>query len=91
MFAKGRQHDRSGENHPRTPLKEIDVAHIRYFLKRGWSQGRLAERYGVARTSIQQIKEWRSWVHIQPFQPIDGEPLPVPPPLKLTAPALRRY
>jgi len=79
MWAKGRASDRRGQNNGRSPLTETDVAHIRYFLSRGWTHGQLAQRYRVARASIQQIKEWRSWTHVPAYEPKAGEPLPTPP------------
>jgi hypothetical protein len=89
MAFKGRHHDCQGENSSRALLTEVRVSHIKYFLQQGWSCVQLAERYGV--TTIPQIKRGEVWKHVQPFQPISGEPLPVPPSIKPTTPTLRRF
>jgi hypothetical protein len=62
-------------------LTEIQVGFIRYFLQQGWSCIQLAERYRVGKTTVQYIKLGMRWSHVQPFQPLPGEPLPLPPPL----------
>jgi hypothetical protein len=88
---RGRYPNRQGENHHLAYLSSIQVSHIRFFLQDGWTCAMLAERYGVSPSTIAHIKCGESWKHVQPYQPIDGEPLPNPPPIKLTAPALRRF
>jgi hypothetical protein len=74
--------DRQGENHPGVLLTGIQVSHIKYFLQRSWSATELAKRYPVSREAIYQIKAGRNWRDVQPFQPVDDEALPVPPPPK---------
>jgi hypothetical protein len=81
----------SGENHNRALLTATKVSHIKYFLQQGWAYTELARRYCTSYSAISNIKHGENWKHVQPFQPIPGEPLPVPPPLKLTAPIDRRF
>jgi hypothetical protein len=71
-------------------LTHREVSLIKYFLQLGWTPIQLAERYLVAPQTISLIKHGRSWSDVQPFQPIPGEPLPVPPGIKPTAPLVRR-
>ena len=84
----GRFPDRRGENQNGALLTNAQVSFIKYFLQQGWSCTLLAERYGVSAVTISHIKCEDTWAHIQPFQPIDGEPLPILPPS--TTPAIRR-
>jgi hypothetical protein len=88
-WLRGLLYDRTGENHKRATLTDLQVSYIEFFLQDGWTGPMLAERYGVSVFAIWHIKSGKTWKHVQPFQPIDGEPLPIPPPIKLTAP--RRY
>ena len=57
---------RRGENHHMAILTDQDVMDIRHlYTPYGkYSQFKLAEMYGVARTTIQQIVERRTWKHI---------------------------
>ena len=73
--------DQRGENHNGTHLTNIQVSLIKFFVQQGWNCAQLAERYRVSRQAISLIRYRVNWIHIQPFQPIPGEPLPVPPPL----------
>jgi hypothetical protein len=73
-----------GEDHVCALLTDIQVSHIKYFLQHGWTGAQLARRYPVGRSLISKIKRGRHWSHIQPIQPVDGEPLPVPPPLNVS-------
>jgi|SRR6516225_3658933 len=88
---KGRLADRRGENNGYAVLTAIKVSHIRYFLQQGWTCAELARRYDTSYSPIAEIKHDRSWPHIQPFQPIPGEPLPAPPPIPSLQPLYRRY
>ena len=55
-----------GESHGRTKLTDKEVREIKNKYKpRKYSQQKLANEYGVGRTSIQQIIEGRSWAHIK--------------------------
>jgi HNH endonuclease len=87
---RGRLADQRGENNSRAALTEIQVGSIKYFLLQGWTSIPLAERYRVSRTAVQDIKLGRRWSHVQPFQPLPGEPLPAPPPLPNRS-TYRRY
>jgi HNH endonuclease len=64
--------------HPSATLTEAEVSLIKYFLKNGWTCAELGRRYGVDRRTISKIKTGECWRHTRPFQPIEGEPLPVP-------------
>ena len=57
---------RRGENHYAAKFTDQDILDIRrLYTPRGkYSQFKLAAMYGVARTTIQQIIERRSWTHI---------------------------
>jgi HNH endonuclease len=67
--------------HSGAVLTKADVQFIKYFLQNGWGFVELGRRYGVSPGTIRDIKKERSWRRIRPFQPIEGEPLPVPPPV----------
>jgi hypothetical protein len=78
---RGRLRDQRGENNGHAALTEVQVSSIKYFLQCGWSCVQLGERYGVCSVAIGDIKDGTRWSHIQPFQPLSNEPLPLPPPL----------
>jgi hypothetical protein len=90
-WLRGLLHDRAGQNSPRATLTDLQVSYIKFFIQQGWTVSMLAERYGVSAYAIWHIKLGKNWKHAQPFQPIDGEPLPVPPPIKSATPAYRRF
>ena len=50
-----------GNFHHASKLTEEDVAAIRTALAIGTSQGRLADRWNVSRSTIKDIKHWRTW------------------------------
>ena len=55
-----------GEAHSQAKLTGDDVSEIKNKYKpHRYSQQRLANEYGVTRTTIQQIVEGRSWRHIE--------------------------
>lgn len=56
----------SREANGRAKLTEIEVAEIRDALDQGVLQKELAKRYGVAQTTISQIKLNKHWVSSQP-------------------------
>lgn len=68
MANKGRNPwlQRRGEDHFGSKLTDLDVTTIRLlYTPRGeYSQFKLAKMFGVARTTIQQIVEKRSWRHL---------------------------
>ena len=53
-----------GENHAQSRLTELDVLQIRESLEKGVKQKILAEKYGVQRSYISEIKIRRVWSHI---------------------------
>jgi hypothetical protein len=77
---RGRHVAVKGEDHGCARLTETDVAHIRYFLEKGYGVIFLADRYRVTHATIQHIRDWKSWKHVEAFRPSDGQPLPVLPP-----------
>jgi HNH endonuclease len=80
--SKGRFRRCDSENHGQAVLTKDEVSLIRYFLQNGWNCKELARRYGVNSSTVSSIKRKQTWRHVQLFQPIEGEPLPVPPPRK---------
>jgi hypothetical protein len=72
-------------------LTERQVSLIKYFLQLGWTCIQLAEQYRVSKGAISHIKNETRWSHVQPFQPIPGEPVPLPPGIKPTTPLVRRF
>lgn len=44
-----------------TKLNIIKVCQIRLLLKRGWGERKLAEKFGVCRQTINDIKHYRKW------------------------------
>jgi hypothetical protein len=85
-WARGRHIPLVGEDHPLCKLSETDIALIRYFLTQGYGVNSLAKRYRVTHAAIQHIRDWKSWKHVEAFRPVDGQPLPVPPPLPYSGP-----
>jgi len=64
-YARGRRDIRRGMRHHMSKLTDDAVREIRQkYQPRKYSQQRLAEEYGVARTTIQQLLEGRAWGHI---------------------------
>jgi hypothetical protein len=58
---------RQGENHGAHVLTETDVLNIRTLAANGFKRGdltRLAEQYGVTKTSIWGVANGRSWRHL---------------------------
>jgi hypothetical protein len=89
-FRRGRL-NRRGDNNSYASLTARQVSLIKYFLQQGWRPGQLAERYWVAPSTIAAISSGTTWSHVQPFQPLPGEPLPVPPGIKPTTSLVRRF
>lgn len=65
MRRKGRANDARGERHSKAKLTEQDVRQIRAALSGGESTTLLAEKYGVTKMSIQDIKQNRHWKHVK--------------------------
>jgi DNA-binding transcriptional regulator LsrR (DeoR family) len=51
----------SGEDHWAAKLNEEKVAQIRDLYNRGWTQVKLAEKFGVSRSLINKIVKWLIW------------------------------
>ena len=65
MYKKGRQNILKGENDPKSKLSKIDVLQIRKLYKSGkYSQQKIADKFCVARTTIQSILDGRNWKHV---------------------------
>jgi len=54
-----------GEKHGNSKLKENDVLDIRKEIKDGTKQTILAKKYNVTKGTIYDIKERRSWKHLE--------------------------
>lgn len=50
-----------GENAHKARLTEIQVREVREMLAKGYTQKRIAQQYGVARSTIGEIKRGASW------------------------------
>jgi len=62
MFAKGRQHDRSGENSGRAKLTEYAVKQIRLWYAEGEvTRAQLSAWYGVSTSTINDILNRKLW------------------------------
>lgn len=74
MREKGR--DRSpiqrGELNVKAKLAEPDVIMIRRLRAEGWTQKRLADRFGVSKTAIQFIERGINWPHLPQDTPTSG-------------------
>lgn len=63
---KGRDADCRGEKNPSAKLAEEDVLEIRRRLVCGEIQNQIAKIFGVAASTITDIKTKRTWAHICP-------------------------
>lgn len=65
--SKGRltRNPRKGDRHPLSKIKERDIPEIRFLLQGGTSQTVIARRFGVSRSTIEQIKYGKTWKHIK--------------------------
>lgn len=62
MFAKGRQHDRSGEHSGRAKLTEYAVKQIRlWYAEGGVTMQQLGAWYGVSLAAINAVIKRRNW------------------------------
>lgn len=59
--AKGRNNYNSGESHHNARLDETDVKFIRYWLKKNYKHQKIADVFGVSRSTITDINGGRSW------------------------------
>jgi hypothetical protein len=57
---QGARHHRSGSK-----LNELDVLHIRLAMTQHRSLYKLAEQYGVCITTIKNIRDWKTWKHVE--------------------------
>lgn len=55
-----------GEDHPGAKLRESDILEIRKKCVAGILQIRLAEQYGVSRSTIRDITKGKHWKHVTP-------------------------
>jgi hypothetical protein len=63
MF-KGRWRGPVGEAHAHAKLSESDVRHIRRLGKRGWTQQRIADDFGISQRHVSAILRRERWNHI---------------------------
>lgn len=54
-----------GAQHYCAKLSEIEVISIRFWLKAGVTQTKIAEAFGVSYCTIHDIKIGRTWKHIE--------------------------
>jgi DNA invertase Pin-like site-specific DNA recombinase len=82
---KGRQSngDRRGELNGFSRLSERDAAEIKWLLRQGQLGTEIALRYGVANSTVYNIKQGIRWPDVEPVEP----PLPKP----VTIGFLRRF
>lgn len=67
-----------GERHGCAKLRAIDIPVIFGLLAEGWSQQRIADKFGVSRSSVQCIKDGRSYAYRNPSAATVGRsPIPV--------------
>jgi hypothetical protein len=62
--AKGRGHDRRGENQGNSKLRSSDVVQIRSKHSAGASRATLAAEYGVNWSTIDKVVRRESWSHV---------------------------
>jgi hypothetical protein len=64
MYSKGRDRKRGlkGSDHGRSKIDEDIVKAIRSSAE---ADGKVAARYGIARTTVNEIRRRRSWAHIE--------------------------
>jgi hypothetical protein len=53
-----------GENHAQARLKESDILEIRKLIQLGYKQKVIAEKYGIIRSYVSEIKTRKAWSHI---------------------------
>ena len=63
-FEKGLYNSRKGIENNLSVLSEYEVLEIRRLRIEGWSQYKLAEKFGVTRPNITSIVNRKSWTHI---------------------------
>jgi hypothetical protein len=56
----------AGEKNGRAVLSQSEVTKIRQLNAEGWSERKLAKRFGVGRTTIQRIVKGETWTHLLP-------------------------
>ena len=62
-FEKGRRSSWKGSEHPNAKLTEGDVLEIRKLLKT-FRPSVIAEKYGITRTLVYQIRARKAWRHV---------------------------
>lgn len=53
-----------GERTAKAKLTEADVQEVRRLRAEGWSQQRIADKFGVAQPSISSLLRGKSWAHV---------------------------
>ena len=70
MISKGRRRtryaDMHGENGPNARLKKIQVMAIRHWLKKGYTQRKIAKVFGVGASTISRINRGEGWSYDRP-------------------------
>jgi len=68
------QSKRSGVSHPNAKLSEDDVREIRKLSQNGFSQRKIANKFGVTRGTIEPILKGETWAHVDPEWTPDESP-----------------
>jgi len=75
MYAKGRQPDWKGSNHPSARLTENDIKSVKELIDCGLTNNNVAEQFGVSSSMVSLIKRGHRWKHMdvvvknmQPFR-----------------------
>ena len=64
MFSKGREVRYGGDSHWNSKLTSEDIPRVRDMLRLGVTQARIAEWFGVTRSTISDIKTGKRWSNI---------------------------
>lgn len=64
MVRKGRQPSPKGSTNGSSKLTEKDIPQIRKLLTAGWTQKRIASKFGVDQSTISLIKHRKEWAHV---------------------------
>lgn len=67
MYMKGRNYKSSGDQNPRSKLKEIDIPRIIELRQSGMIFNDIAKLYNVSGNAISSIFQGRTWSHITKF------------------------
>lgn len=64
MAARGRAHKNIGSAHPMAVLDESAARAIRVAARSGSDRKRLAEKYGIARSTVDMLLARKTWRHV---------------------------